>query len=115
MGIAEQVLSERRLPLKSQDPSPEAQDIIGRETYSIDEAQSKMSHELAELHAQQKKKRIRRYVEDLREQLYDLKRENAQRSENDRLPDTCFEVDDRKLCRKDSSRISIRRFCVLEI
>ena len=97
MDIAEQILSERRLPLKSQDPSPEAQDIIGCETYSIDEAQSKMSQELAEAHALQKKKRIRRYMEDLREQFYDLKRENAERSEDDRLPDACFEVDDRKL------------------
>ena len=81
------------LPLRDEESVPEVEDIIGTEVYSIDEAQIKESERLAAQKAEQKKRRIRSYIDDLRSQLQTLKEENKQRPKHQRLPGHEFEVD----------------------
>lgn len=92
-----------QLPLVSQDPVPAVDDIIGDDTFTIDEAQTKEAEKLAAECAVQKKRRVRSYIQDLRDQLQQLKEANDARPEHQRIGPSYFLVDE--------SEIS---FCILQ-
>jgi len=88
-----------RLPTLEKDGYPEAEDITDPDAFTIDEAQQKEAEKSAMERAQDKKRRVRNYIEDLRVQLRSIKDENDARPNNQKLNPHLLLVDESKnLC-----------------
>lgn len=85
------------LPLVRRDASEEVEDIIGEETFSIDEADEKEAAKQAEEDAQLKKRRLLKYVQKLRDQLQELKNENERSEPSRKLEIEHFRIDEGKI------------------
>lgn len=85
-----------KLSTVEEEGYPEGEDITDPEAFTIDEAQQKEAEKSAAMRAQDKKRRVRNYIEDLRVQLRSIKDENEARPDDQKLNPHLFLVDESK-------------------
>ena len=80
-------------PSADEDESPEAEDILTSETYSIEEAKVKLEEDAKRASAEEKKMGTRGYVDKLKEEYLALVAENDAKPPAERLAPEAFEID----------------------
>eukprot|EP00210_Caulerpa_lentillifera_P000800 g774.t1 len=91
--VAELVEAEN-LPMVEEDENQEVDDITDPNAPTIDEAKQREAELCAEVKAQDKKRRVGNYIEDLRVQFCAIKAENDARPINKRLDSVLFQIDE---------------------
>lgn len=80
-------------PSADEDKSPEVEDILTSETYSIEEAKVKLEEDAKRASAEEKKLGTRGYVDKLKEEYLALVAENVAKPPSERLAPEAFEID----------------------
>ena len=81
------------VPLTADDATNEVEDLVSSTTFSIEDAKIKVEEDAKRSASEEEKMGVREFLEKLKAEYKALRVENELKPENERLPNSAFEVD----------------------